>query len=170
MKVVAETDGIHHLVDAGVPAGDGIELPAWPSGRGPWQDLYHGTAGIALVAAQLGRLEVAAAAGRRLAELAVPARRGRWWRSRPDNDKPAHNIAHGTAGISYALATLASAANEPGFAAAAADGAAYLCSVARTDGGTCAVHHHEVDGTDLYTLGFCSGPPGLGCLIAGCTS
>jgi hypothetical protein len=38
-----------------------------------------------------------------------------------------------------------------------------LCSIARTGGGTCAVHHHEVDGTDLYTLGFRSGPPGLGC-------
>jgi lantibiotic modifying enzyme len=154
-----------HLVDAGQPTGDGIEWPAWPSGRGPWQDLYHGTAGIALVAAQLGRPEVAAAAGRRLVELAVPARHGRWWRSRPDNDKPAHNIAHGTAGIAYALATLASVAHEPGFTAAATDGAAYLCSIARTDGGTCAVHHHEVDGTDLYTLGFCSGPPGLACLF-----
>ena len=27
------------------------------------------------------------------------------------------------------------------------------------------MHHHEVDGTDLFTMGVCSGPPGLGCLF-----
>ncbi len=54
---------LDHLVDAAWPAGGGIEWPAWPGGRGPWHELYHGAAGIALVAAHLGRTEVAVAAG-----------------------------------------------------------------------------------------------------------
>lgn len=104
-------------------------------------------------------------AGRRLLELAVPAPTGRWWRSRPDDFKTAPNMAHGTAGIAYCLATLATATGEPEFAEAALEGAAYLLSIARTEGGMCGVHHHEVAGTDLYMLGFCSGSTGLGCLF-----
>jgi lantibiotic modifying enzyme len=153
------------VASAARPAGVGVQWPPMPSGRGPWQELYHGTAGIALVAARLGRLDLAVSAGRRLAGLSQPAATGRWWRSRPDDMRPAPNIAHGTAGISYALATLALDAGEPAFAAAALDGAAYLLSIARTTDGTCAVHHHEGDGTGLYTLGWCSGPPGLGGLF-----
>ncbi len=84
---------LDHLVDAAWPAGGGIEWPAWPGGRGPWHELYHGAAGIALVAAHLGRTEVAVAAGRRLVELGLAAPTGRWWRSRPDDHKPAPNIA-----------------------------------------------------------------------------
>ena len=156
---------LDRLAAAARPAGAGVEWPPMPSGRGPWQELYHGTAGIALVAAALGRLDLAVRAGRRLAELGRPAAAGRWWQSRPDDSRPAPNIAHGTAGISYALATLALQAGQPDLAAAALDGAAYLLSIARTGDGTCAVHHHEGDGTSLYTLGWCSGPPGLGCLF-----
>jgi lantibiotic modifying enzyme len=156
---------LDHLAAAAVPVGDGLEWPAFPSGRGPWQELFHGTAGIALVAAGLGRLDTAVSAGCRLIELAQPAGTGRWWRSRPDDYKPAPNMAHGTAGIAYALGTLAQLTGEPRFAAAALDGAAYLLSIARTRDGSCAVHHHEVDGTGLYSLGFCSWPAGLGCLF-----
>lgn len=74
-------------------------------------------------------------------------------------------MAHGTAGITYCLATLAGATGEPEFAEAALDGAAYLLAIARTEGGTCGVHHHEVDGTDLYMLGFRSGSARLRCLF-----
>lgn len=160
---------LDHLVDAARSTGCGIEWPARPCGRGPWQELYNGTAGIALVVARLGRPDIASAAGRRLVELALDAPTERWWRSRPDDHKPAPNIAHGTAGIAYTLATLAEATSDATFAAAALDGVAYLCSIARTDDGIC-VHHHEADGTDVYTLGFCSGPPGLGCCSSGCTA
>lgn len=146
-------------------AGAGLEWPAWPDGRGPWWELYHGSAGIALVLEEVGERDSAVSAGLRLAELAVPAEAGCWWRSRPDDTKPAPNIAHGTAGIAYTLASLALATGEEIFASSALDGAAYLLSVARTEADTIAVHHHEGDGRDLYTLGFCSGPPGLGCLF-----
>ena len=156
---------VNRLVARAHRAGAGLEWPAWPNGRGPWWELYHGSAGIALVLDQMGEHDAAIAAGSRLVELAIPSRVGCWWRSRPDDARPAPNIAHGTAGVAYTLATLALSTRDAGFAAAALDGAEYLLSVARTEGGTCAVHHHEGDGRDLYTLGFCSGPPGLGCLF-----
>ena len=35
----------------------------------------------------------------------------------------------------------------------------------RTDDDTCAAYHHEPDGTELFTLGWCHGPPGLGWLF-----
>lgn len=156
---------IDHLLEVARPAGAGIEWPAWPNGRGPWWELYNGNAGIALVLLSRGRLEAAQAAGARLVELAQFARQGRWWRSRPDDHKPAPNIAHGTAGVAHSLASLALATGETSFTEAAVDGARYLLSIARVTNGTCAVHHHEVDGTQLYTMGFCSGPPGLACLF-----
>ncbi len=158
-------DLLAELTAAAQQAGSGVEWPAFADGRGPWQELYHGTAGIALVLARLDRPELAAAAGRRLSDLAIPAAVGCWWRSRPQDGKPAPNIAHGTAGIAYALATLAGQADDQVFTGRALDGAAYLLSIARIAGGTCAVHHHEVDGTQQYTLGWCSGPPGLACLF-----
>jgi hypothetical protein len=37
----------------------------------------------------------------------------------------------------------------------------WVLSTVRTDKGACATFHHEPDGTDLYTLGWCHGPPGL---------
>jgi hypothetical protein len=35
------TGMLDHLAGAAQPAGDGLEWPAFPGGRGPWQDLYH---------------------------------------------------------------------------------------------------------------------------------
>jgi hypothetical protein len=57
------------------------------------------------------------------------------------------------------------ATGEASFAETAVAGAEYLLSIARTTDGTCAVHHHEGDGTELYTLGVCSGPAGLACMF-----
>jgi lantibiotic modifying enzyme len=148
------------LADA-IEAGSGVEWPAEPDGRGPWQELFRGTAGIALTLLVLGRTDDAITAGRRLLDLPIEAPIGHWWKSRPDDHKPAPNIAHGTAGVSYALAALSSATGIRAFGDAAIGGAEYLISIARTDDDTFAVHHHEVDGTDLYTIGWCSGPPGL---------
>lgn len=156
--------------DEGRPPGSerrvaGVEWPAWPNGRGPWRDLIHGTAGIVLVLDALSREDVALAAGRRLARLAIPSEGGRWWRSRPDDSRPAPNMAHGTAGISFALATLAMRSGDGELRDAAIDGGRHLLSIARTAGGTCAVHHHEPDGLDEYHFGWCSGPAGLCCLF-----
>ena len=156
---------VDRIVDARVQVGEGVEWPAWENGQGPWQDLFHGTAGVGLALLRLGRAEVAVEAGSRLVDLAIPAAVGHWWRSRPDDTRPAPNIAHGTAGVAYSLATIALVTGRREFADAAIAGAEYLLSVARTDGDTCAVHHHEGDGSGLYTLGWCSGPPGLASLF-----
>ena len=162
---VAARQMVDQIAEASIEAGTGVEWPAWGNGRGPWQELYHGTAGIGLALLRLGRIDLAVRAGNRLVELAIDTPAGCWWRSRPDDAKPAPNIAHGTAGVAYFLATLALATRTNEYAATALAGAHHLLSIARTDDDTCAVHHHDVDGTDLYTLGYCSGPPGLGCLF-----
>jgi lantibiotic modifying enzyme len=146
---------------------NGLEWPALPApdGRGPWNELYRGLAGIGLVLLELDHRDEAAACGNRLVHLALRGDIGHWWRSRPDDHKPAPNIAHGTTGIAYFVATLGMETGEERYGQMALDGAVYLLSIARTDVDTCAVHHHEGDGRDLYTLGWCSGPPGLGCLF-----
>jgi len=156
---------VDRIADARVRVGDGVEWPAWANGQGPWQDLFHGTAGVGLALLRLGRAEVAVEAGSRLIDLAIPVAVGHWWQSRPDDARPAPNIAHGTAGVAYSLATIALVTGRREFAEAAIAGADYLLSVARTDGDTCAVHHDEGDGSGLYTLGWCSGPPGLASLF-----
>jgi lantibiotic modifying enzyme len=38
---------------------------------------------------------------------------------------------------------------------------AWVLTTTRTDNETCAAFHDEPDATDLYTLGWCHGPPGL---------
>ncbi|MGO8886331.1 MAG: hypothetical protein ACLQI7_22090 [Streptosporangiaceae bacterium] len=35
----------------------------------------------------------------------------------------------------------------------------------RAEDDTCAAFHHDPGGTDLFTLGWCHGPPGLGWLF-----
>lgn len=50
---------VDHVVDARVQVGDGVEWPAWGNGKRPWQDLFHGTAGIGLTLLRVGRTDVA---------------------------------------------------------------------------------------------------------------
>lgn len=66
---------VDRILEARVRVGDGVESPAWANGRGPRQDLFHGTAGVALALLRLGRAEVAIEAGARLIDLANPRRR-----------------------------------------------------------------------------------------------
>jgi lantibiotic modifying enzyme len=70
------------------------------------------------------------------------------------------NFSHGTAGISYFLATLYRETRTREFLDAALAGAKYLQSVAKTDNKACLVFHNEPDGKDLYYLGWCHGPVG----------
>ena len=93
---------------------------------------------------------------------------GTKWRAMPQLPKRYPNFSHGTAGVSYTLATLAmhdalrsddilrNAARD-----AALSGERYLDRIAtRTPGGGRKVFHSEPGGEQLYYLSWCHGPAG----------
>jgi lantibiotic modifying enzyme len=157
----AASRGLDALLQAAQPVGAGVE---W----NPVTDIIGGSSGIGLtllnVAPTLGgtdSLDVAAAAGHRLMELGRPTSNGIKWPMSPDYHRLMPNFSHGTAGVSYYLATLHQQTGDERFLAAAVAGARYLQSVAVTgDGDICLVFHNEPDGEDLYYLSWCHGPVG----------
>jgi lantibiotic modifying enzyme len=84
---------------------------------------------------------------------------------RPDDQRRFPNFAHGAAGIGFFLARLAQVTGEQRFLAASLAATEWIMTTVRTDQDTCAAFHHDPDGTDLFTLGWCHGPPGLGWLF-----
>jgi lantibiotic modifying enzyme len=141
--------------------------------RGPgieWNDsadVISGGAGIGLALLDLHRrfgdrtcAELARDAALRLVELGLPDSDGlRWMRSaRVDREYP--NFSHGSAGVSYFLATAYGTTHESEFIDAALRGAAYLKRIAKTEDGRCLVFHHTKGGEDRYYLGWCHGPAG----------
>ncbi len=130
-------------------------------------DIISGCAGIGLALVYAGRqlgldwpLEMAVAAGRRLAELGVEDRGGLKWPMSPDYDRLMPNFSHGTAGVCYFLATVYGIAREREFLDAALAGGRYLQAISDTDDGGCLVFHHEPGGEGLYYLSWCHGPAG----------
>ena len=142
-------------------AGAGVE---W----GDTTDIISGSAGIGLVlleartwSANSTAHEVAIKAGRRLVELGIPERGGMKWLMTPTFRRNMPNFSHGTAGVSYFLATLHHETGERAFLDAALSGARYLQSIATTtERGTSLIYHNDPDGRDLYYLGWCHGPVG----------
>jgi lantibiotic modifying enzyme len=148
-----------------------------------WHDLTEmvwGTAGIGCLMLTLGTeylgsrgTELAVRAGDWLltqAEEAAP--RGiRWSLGRayeaeyPNNRSRFPNFAHGAAGIGFFLARLAQVTGEQRFADASLAATEWIMTTVRTDQDTCAAFHHDPGGTELFTLGWCHGPPGLGWLF-----
>jgi hypothetical protein len=142
------------------PAGAGVE---W----GEITDIIAGGAGTGLylihraqAADDPASLELAARAGRRLVEQGIRESGGLKWRMASSYDRLMPNFSHGTAGVSYFLATLYLATKRQEFLDAALAGARYLKSVADTSGGGCLIFHSEPGGKDLYYLGWCHGPVG----------
>jgi lantibiotic modifying enzyme len=145
---------------------------ARPDGRGViWNestDIISGSAGIGLFLlwanAQLddaSALDLAAAAGRRLIELGIPERGGLKWMIAPTVPRNYPNFSHGTAGVSYFLASLYEATGDGDFLEAAQAGAAYLQQLAtQTAGGGRMIFHSEPGNEQLYYLGWCHGPVG----------
>jgi lantibiotic modifying enzyme len=145
---------------------------ARPDGRGVmWNestDIISGSAGIGLFLlwadAQLddaSALDLAAAAGRRLIELGIPERGGLKWMIAPSVARNYPNFSHGTAGVSYFLASLYEATGDGEFLEAARAGAAYLQQLAtRTAGDGRMIFHSEPGNEQLYYLGWCHGPVG----------
>jgi lantibiotic modifying enzyme len=132
-------------------------------------DIIDGSAGIGLfllyAARELDLPEaraLAARAGRRLLEQGTPDAAGRKWAMTPGEPLHLPNFSHGTAGIAYFLATLYQQTRDRAFLDGALAGARYLPVVARTEGDTCLIFHHEPgeEGRALYYLGWCHGPAG----------
>jgi lantibiotic modifying enzyme len=148
-----------------------------------WHDLTEvlwGTAGIGCLLLALGpdylgprALELAAGAGDWLIGQAEQAPAGgiRWSLGpgykprRPGYDPRFPNFAHGAAGIGFFLARLAQVTGEQRFLVASLAATQWIMTTVRTDDDTCAAFHHDPGGTDLFTLGWCHGPPGLGWLF-----
>jgi lantibiotic modifying enzyme len=159
----AAASGIRLLRDNAAAAGAGV---AWNDST----DIISGSAGILLFllyAARVmggesatGLVALAGDAGRRLVELGIPANGGRKWAMSPRVATLYPNFSHGTAGVSYALATLYSVTADPAMLDAARAGAAYLDNVGVDRGGGCRVFHHEPDGEDLFYLSWCHGGAG----------
>jgi lantibiotic modifying enzyme len=142
------------------PAGAGIE---WSDSA----DIISGGSGIALSllwsADALGDaslVDLAARAGRRLAELGKPANGGLKWAISPSVAQLYPNFSHGTAGVGYTLATLHGRTGERPLLDAALAGATYLDAVTDRSGGGCKVFHHESGGEQLFYLSWCHGGAG----------
>jgi lantibiotic modifying enzyme len=148
------------IKDAAAATGSGID---W----GSTTDIISGAAGTGLFLIYSYHetkdrtwLDLAARAGTRLAELGRPENGGLKWAMDPGFPRLMPNFSHGTAGIAYFLAALYKETKDRKFLGASLAGAAYLLSVAKTEGESCLVFHDEPDGRDLYYLGWCHGPVG----------
>jgi lantibiotic modifying enzyme len=151
---------LQYLRDNSHKKGNGIE---WSRTT----DIISGTAGTGLFLLYAARelsdpslLDLAAQAGYRLIELGQAEGGGTKWAMDPDYPRLMPNFSHGTAGISYLLASLYAETKIKEFLDAALSGARYLQSISRTDDDICLIFHHEPDGKDLYYLGWCHGPTG----------
>lgn len=140
-------------------------------------EILWGTAGIGCLLLAIGAehlgdqaLDLATGAGRWLVSQAEDAAVGLRW-SVGDVGRPAlvdirfPNFAHGSAGIAFFLSRLSEVTGDAKFHDGALRATEWILSTTRTDDDTCAAYHHEPDATDLYTLGWCHGPPGLGWLF-----
>jgi lantibiotic modifying enzyme len=142
-------------------------------------EMLWGTAGIGCLMLTLGAdylgsqaLELAERAGDWLLAQAESAPVGIRWSLGPAHEaryphrkRRFPNFAHGAAGIGFFLARLAQVTGERRFLDASLAATEWIMTTVRTDQDTCAAFHHEPDGTELFTLGWCHGPPGLGWLF-----
>ncbi len=151
---------LEYLGNSALKKGKGVE---WSQTT----DIISGTAGTGLFLVYAARelkdqslLDLAVQAGKRLMELGQADGAGTKWAMDPDYPRLMPNFSHGTAGISYFLATLYRETQQKKFLDAALSGARYLRSIAHKEDDVCLIFHHEPDGEDLYYLGWCHGPTG----------
>jgi lantibiotic modifying enzyme len=149
-----------------------VAAAARPIGRGvSWSasnDIISGSAGIGLTllwaadALEDARArELATLTGRRLLDVGIPEQGGTKWEAAPGMKLRYPNFSHGTAGVSYFLATLYAATRTEEFLAGALSGARYLQAIAtRTPGDGRMVFHSEPGNEQLFYLSWCHGPAG----------
>jgi lantibiotic modifying enzyme len=135
-------------------------------------DIISGSAGILLTLLWFGRGKkewsewagVPEGAARRLIEVATPEHGGLKWGISDAVPRRYPNFSHGTAGVSYALATLAAfdpALPTRDFREAAIAGATYLDAIAtRTPNDGRKIFHSEPGNEQLFYLSWCHGPAG----------
>jgi len=143
--------------------GNGV---AW-TGSSATSDIISGSAGIGLFLlwadAEIrpgASRDLALATGKRLLELGQPSNGGLKWAVAPTVKNLYPNFSHGTAGVSYFLASLYQVSADRAFLDGALAGARYLTAVANTDGDGLKVFHHEPGGESLFYLSWCHGPAG----------
>lgn len=148
------------LKETAVEEGHGVQ---WSTTT----DIIGGSAGTGLFllyafqeTGDVSLLELASRAGLRLIELGQEAEGGIKWAMDPNFPRLMPNFSHGTAGIAYYLASLYTKTQNEAFLNAALAGARYIINVAKTEGETCLLFHHEPEGEDLFYLGWCHGPVG----------
>lgn len=148
------------IADSAVEEGQGVQ---WSMTT----DIIAGSAGTGLFllyayqeTGDSSLLQLASRAGARLIELGLQFDGGTKWAMDPEYSRLMPNFSHGTAGIAYFLASLYMRTENEVFLNAALSGARYLMHIARTEGDTCLIFHHEPEGEDLFYLGWCHGPVG----------
>ena len=152
---------IEHVKRLAKPIDDGVE---W----GATVDIISGNAGTGLTLLALhdrvndrALLDLALRAARRVASLGVQEQGGLKWAMNPTFARRMPNFSHGTAGVSYFLATVGERVKDAHLMDVAAQGAAYLRNVAtRTANDGWKVFHSEPGNESLYYLSWCHGPAG----------
>lgn len=149
-----------------------IHTAAHPAGHGmEWSestDIISGSAGTGLfllwahqALGDARSLDLAVQAGRRLIERGEEDRGGLKWMVSPQIPREYPNFSHGTAGVSYFLASLHERTHAAEFLEAARAGATYLDALATTTpGGGRMVFHSRPGNEKLYYLSWCHGPVG----------
>lgn len=158
---------VRGVLEAAEPIGGGVSWPQGEEGR-EVTDIISGAAGTGLTLLWLHErlgddraLETAAAAGRRLLELAESVGDdGLRWQLAPGFEREYPNFSHGTAGVAYFLATLGERTSETAFTDGALAGARYLVSIANREDAGLKVFHYTPEGEGRYYLGWCHGPVG----------
>ena len=139
-----------------------------------FNDLIYGDAGTVLFLAHAAEeigddkaLMLAQEGANLLIARAVESEVGHYWRFRRDKDFNLPNFSHGTAGIAYALATVGHAANHEASSSAAAQGFAYLQSIAEIEGDKVRMPYGwgSDNWIDLYEFGWAHGLAGTALAI-----
>jgi lantibiotic modifying enzyme len=140
--------------------GDGVE---WSASN----DIISGTAGTGLFLLHAADklkdaalADLAVRAGRRLLATGVPAEGGLMWFPGGAIKANYPNFSHGTAGVSYFLATLYQQSKDRAFLDGALAGAKYLDAIATRRNGARAIFHVTGGGEDRFYLSWCHGPVG----------
>ncbi len=139
------------------------------AGWNPSTDIISGSSGILLTLAWLDRnggawdtwTRDAVRVGDRLLEVGVAEKGGLKWSITNEMPRRYPNFSHGTAGVSYVLATLSKVTGERRFLDAALSGERYLQAIAtRTPNDGVKILHSEPGGEQLFYLSWCHGPAG----------